>query len=284
MPFGQMDISSFKNSLSYSEMRQIRGGENISSGDGGACSASPSNCPEKSCSCNTSGSSVPSTLTDDLLVKTKSDTTQQMKNSIQSFIYDKAIQSTTPVDLSEMDIRGRKQIDSLPLTTSIIAELYSSGKSFTSCIFSIGHSSAINFLARFTGNPEVLSLARDISDFESTSLRTAIVADVAHIPKNHRTVNVLGRNKIWEYSIGYHAQSVLGRSVIELSEIEISVEHDGEVAMWRTGTNSRIFPKISSAISTDNTSPIFKFLADVENDGKGISFGLDIDERHEFMP
>lgn len=60
-----MNISSFKNSLSYSEMRQIRGGENISSGDGGACSASPSNCPEKSCSCNTSGSSSCSAVAND---------------------------------------------------------------------------------------------------------------------------------------------------------------------------------------------------------------------------
>jgi hypothetical protein len=231
------------------------------------------------------GSSVPSTLTDDLFLMTKSEHKSPIKTRILSIIHDNAILSKEPIDLSKFDdFREKRNQDLLPLTTSIIAELYSPGQAYKSSIFSIGHSSAINLLARFTGNSEVLSLAKEISKFEIDCLKSSIIADIAHIPRNYRSINVVGRNRIWDYTIEYHAQPVMEESVIELKDIEVSVETHGEMALWIAGTDKRVFTRISNAINTEKTSPIYKFLADVENDGKGTSFGFDIEEEYNFIP
>ena len=176
--------------------------------------------------------------------------------------------------LEKLDLSLADNLDHLPDTFSAVFHLFGSDE-YKAQVFSIGHSSAVNLLSRFShGTSE--DFLRKIADYEKERNPDCILAGISHIPGNARTANVLIRPDIWDYEINYLSENILNQKTIPLSDLMVSIADDESVIIRSKSYNKRVIPKISSAINVDkNANLIFKFLTYVENQGKVTSMGLD---------
>jgi len=173
---------------------------------------------------------------------------------------------------------------SLPDTFSIIIELFDCSSKYHSHIFTSGHTSAVNFLSRFSvQSKEVYDLVKEISDNEKNNNSDVIIFDIDHIPIRTRAGNILNRKQIWDYEIDYLTNENSFSKKIALDDILVSVNDNDEIILKSIKHGKKLKPRVSTTIDYSNASPLFKFLGDVEADGKNISFGFNNfskDKRH----
>jgi len=232
---------------------------------------------------------INSPLTDDLFLAAQGNhnSDNELVKTVRDLLHKQIIYDDTPIDISDFGLDEQNfNHNVLPETFSVLAEIFEPNQNYKAHILSSGHSSAINFIGRFTClNTEVLALAKEISSYEAHCLQPAIVADIAHIPISSRASNVLHRNFLWDYEINYHVTSnYTQEKQIKVLDIEVSVNENDEVILWFKNTDRRIYPRVSSTIDQSNSSALFKFLVDLECEGKCISFGVLPDEVMNFTP
>ncbi len=202
--------------------------------------------------------------------KHKISSSESLINKLKGILtsnYDKEIH------LEKLEISLIENLDHIPDTFSAAFHLFKS-KKYRGQVFSIGHSSAVNLLSRFSfGSRE--TFLRKIADYEKQRNSDFILAGINHIPGNARAANVLIRPDVWEYEINFLSDNLLNPKTIPLSDLMISID-DESIVIKSRHYNKRVIPKISSAINVDkNATLIFKFLAYVESQGKATSMGLD---------
>jgi hypothetical protein len=192
------------------------------------------------------------------------------------------------IDVSDLDDQSGSLSDHrMPTTLSAMVELFSSDAPFKACLISASQSSAVNVLARFTGDcSSIKKLAAEICMFEQSFHGSSILADVSHIPISYRSGNVVHRDRIWPYEIALGVNSTYDEFFqIHLSEIEVSLAESGEICLWKKGGSQKILPRKSTVVAHDACTPLYKFLVDVECQGKFTSIGLfDIEGDVDYVP
>lgn len=142
-------------------------------------------------------------------------------------------------------------------------------------IRSIGGSAA-NLLSRFAHlDTEIEELVKDISKKESELVTDGILAEIVHLPSS-RVGNILSRPHLREYEIVYLANSDLAEdNKIYIDDLMLSYR-GGELILRSKKLNQKIFPRLTSAHNYYNdTLPVYRFLCDMQHQGKRTSFGFD---------
>lgn len=142
-------------------------------------------------------------------------------------------------------------------------------------IKSIGGGSAANLLSRFTHlDPQMEELVRSISEKESELVTDGILAEIVHLPGS-RVGNILSRPHIREHEIVYLTSSDLPEAnKIYIDDLMLSCR-GGRLVLRSKKMNKKIFPRLTSAHNYYNdTLPVYRFLCDMQHQGKRTSFGL----------
>lgn len=140
---------------------------------------------------------------------------------------------------------------------------------------SIGGSAA-NLLSRFAHlDTKIEELVKDISRKESELVTNGILAEIVHLPSS-RVGNILSRPHLREYEIVYLANSDLAEeNKIYIDDLMLSCR-GGELVLRSKKLNRNIIPRLTSAHNYYNdTLPIYRFLCDMQHQGKRTSFGFD---------
>lgn len=142
-------------------------------------------------------------------------------------------------------------------------------------IKSIGGGSAANLLSRFAHlDPQMEELVRSISEKESEIVTDGILAEIVHLPSS-RVGNILSRPHIREHEIVYLTSSDLPEAnKIYIDDLMLSCR-GGRLELRSKKMNKIIFPRLTSAHNYYNdTLPVYRFLCDMQHQGKRTSFGL----------
>lgn len=142
-------------------------------------------------------------------------------------------------------------------------------------IRSIGDSAA-KLLSRFAHlDAEIEQLVKDISKKESELLTGGVLAEIVHLP-GLRVGNILSRPHLREYEIVYLANSDLAEeNKIYIDDLMLSCR-GGELVLRSRKLNQKIIPRLTSAHNYYNdTLPAYRFLCDMQYQGKRASFGFD---------
>ncbi|WP_336535175.1 lantibiotic dehydratase family protein, partial [Bacteroides acidifaciens] len=142
-------------------------------------------------------------------------------------------------------------------------------------IKSIGGGSAANLLSRFAHlDPQMEELVRSISEKESEIVTDGILAEIVHLPSS-RVGNILSRPHIREHEIVYLTSSDLPETnKIYIDDLMLSCR-GGRLVLRSKKMNKKIFPRLTSAHNYYNdTLPVYRFLCDMQHQGKRTSFGL----------
>lgn len=149
---------------------------------------------------------------------------------------------------------------------------------------SIGGSSAANLLSRFAHlDPQMEELVRSISEKESELVTDGILAEIVHLPGS-RVGNILSRPHIREHEIVYLTSSDLPEAnKIYIDDLMLSCR-GGRLVLRSKKMNKKIFPRLTSAHNYYNdTLPVYRFLCDMQHQGKRTSFGLGWGELADFL-
>lgn len=132
-------------------------------------------------------------------------------------------------------------------------------------IESIGGSSAINLLGRFSGGHEELgAIVGEIARFEQEQLSTKILAEIVHLPES-RTGNILARPCFRNYEIPYLAQSTVSDEFqIHPENLTVKIRQD-KIILFDRKSNSEIIPRLGNAHNfSANSLPVYHFLCDLQ--------------------
>lgn len=142
-------------------------------------------------------------------------------------------------------------------------------------IKSIGGGSAANLLSRFAHlDSQMEELVKSISEKESELVTDGILAEIVHLPGS-RVGNILSRPHIREHEIVYLTSSDLPETnKIYIDDLMLSCR-GGRLVLRSKKMNKKIFPRLTSAHNYYNdTLPVYRFLCDMQHQGKWTSFGL----------
>ena len=143
-------------------------------------------------------------------------------------------------------------------------------------IKSIGGSSAANLISRFAHlDPKTDELVKDISKKESELEKEGILAEIVHLPSS-RVGNILSRPHLREYEIVYLTSSNLPETNrICIDDLMLSCR-GGRLVLRSKKMNRKIIPRLTSAHNYYNdTLPIYRFLCDMQYQGKRTTFRFD---------
>jgi len=176
------------------------------------------------------------------------------------------------IQLSDDDfLHIPEQWTDLPNTLSSLIEVYNN----TIYIKSIGGSSAINLLGRFTsGDDELHEYVQKVYEFEQQSYPDKIVAEIVHLPED-RTGNILHRKNLRTYEIPYLGNSTLPIThQIPSEDMTVSVINNRIILKSKT-LNKEILPRLSNAHNYGyNSLSVYHFLAELQTQSQraAISF------------
>ncbi|MBQ4818848.1 lantibiotic dehydratase family protein [Aquimarina sp. MMG016] len=210
-------------------------------------------------------------------------------NPFCNLLHQKLKKSAYTIEIEDTDLEGfEENWNDLPDTLSTMAELIQLDGEEKMILGSIGGSSATNLLGRFTtGNQELLSLVKEITDTEEQMNPGAILAEIIHLPES-RTGNVIRRETLREYEIPYLGKSSVAiENQIPIDDLMISIK-GGKVHLRSKKHNKNVLPKLSNAHNySANALPIYHFLCDVQKQklrsGVGFNWGAMLEKR-AFLP
>lgn len=148
-----------------------------------------------------------------------------------------------------------------------------------------GNSSASNLLTRFAHADESIhSLVKKITTNEIRLHPDAILAEVTHLP-NDRMGNVMCQPLLRTSEIALLCHSNLNENdIIQVSDIMISVKNK-KIILSSKKKNKLIIPYITNSYNyTSTTIPIYRFLGDIQKQGKQVALEFNIENLLEIMP
>lgn len=206
-------------------------------------------------------------LTKELGVLTKNDHSKQRLLSHNLRIierkYEQAIlMGLHCINLKDDDIAEFEETKyELPTTSSVFFKLIDDD---TVQLEYVGGSTGINLIGRFTDfNTELKSIATDLADFEQIVENDTILAEVIHEPEP-RSGNVTAISSFRSYEIPYYTQSGIAEErIIPLTDICLFFNND-KLHLWSRKLDRLIKPIISNAYNYKKSSPVFRFLGDLQ--------------------
>lgn len=179
-------------------------------------------------------------------------------------------------DKDLLDILPKERSKSLSSSLSVVFMINHENKII---IENIGGASALSLLGRFTENPKIDALVKDIAKTEVSINDDVIFAEINSLVSN-KYLNINQRNNpyIYEICIGIPCNH---ENQIPLNDLYIFyVQND--LILYSKTLKKRIIPRLSSAYNYDIDSlPAFQFLCDLQY--QGLNYDLNIG-LHDFFP
>ncbi|WP_343611711.1 lantibiotic dehydratase family protein [Chryseobacterium oranimense] len=178
--------------------------------------------------------------------------------------------------------------DDLPDTFSLLTEIVKIDGQQKIKIDGAYGASGANLFGRFCFNDnELFDHTQKIINIETKINSDLIIAEISHLPES-RLGNVICRPSFSEYEIPYLSNSIkpLDNQIL-ISDLMISVK-ENKIILFSKKLKKRILPRlINSHNYSSNTTPIYHFLSDLQNQGKRHGLGLDlgpITKNYNFIP
>ncbi len=210
-------------------------------------------------------------------------------NILQEKLIETLSSGKTVMSLTEEDLKKiPDNWEDLPDTFSSMIEIHKKNGKEAVYIKSMGGSTALNLLGRFTeGDRKLFNYCKEIKEKEQQYQGDKIVAEIVHVPEA-RTGNVIHRSALGAYEIPYLGKSCLSKSnQIPLEDILVTVKND-RVILFSKRYQKEILPKLSNAHNFNNNSlPIYQFLCDLQSQylRSGLSFSWNpVLEKQFFLP
>ncbi len=206
---------------------------------------------------------------------------EKLQNALQ--------ENESTIRLTDNDVKNFvENLNDLPDTFSVMAEIVSENGQEKLSVGSIGGSSAANLLGRFcSGKSDVQNLAKQITKTETGLYSDDILAEIIHLPEA-RMGNILRRPTLRNYEIPYLAQSVLPEeNKISVDDLFISVKND-RIILRSKKHNKTVRPYLTNAHNYRmNALPVYHFLSDLhsQNTRTGLYFNWGgLDRIYKFLP
>lgn len=148
-----------------------------------------------------------------------------------------------------------------------------------------GNTSAGNLLTRFAhADKKINSLVKRIASNEKELHPEAILAEVTHLP-NDRMGNVMSQPQIRTNEISLLCHSNLNKNdIIPISDIMISIKNE-RIILRSKKKNKLVIPYITNSFNyTSSTIPIYRFLGDLQKQGKQVALELNVEKLLEILP
>jgi thiopeptide-type bacteriocin biosynthesis protein len=229
-------------------------------------------------------------LVEDILITTKEQKPAYSWTPLEDLLQQKLLEmyrgDSREIRLTEADVRHLgSDWESLPASFGVMFRLVREGRIL---LENAGGSSGVNLLGRFAhGDAGVRSWTEDIARQEQELDPGIIYAEIVHLPES-RTGNILLHPAFRDYEIPYLAQaSVDGDHRVDLRDLYVSVRRNRIVLRSRL-LNKEIIPRLSSSHNyTRSSLPIYRFLCDLQLQGKRGSLTFhwgSLKGQHRFLP
>lgn len=215
-------------------------------------------------------------------------------NSINSILQKKIIKGVKnnnySIKLSTEDFKDYEDNwHDLPDTISVLIEtLQIQGEKkikFIGC----GGPSAAKLFGRFCyADEKLFASVKDIISKETSISKQKLLAEIVHLPES-RVGNILMKPDFREYEIPYLAKSIKAlENQLPLDDLTISLDDQKKISLKSIKHGKEVIPRLTSAHNfSQNSLPIYHFLADLQNQGirEGINFHLGpFEDEYEFIP
>lgn len=205
--------------------------------------------------------------TRDVLRDTTS-TNPMLQKKYYSFLKNPSLDS---IDLTDDDAPSSSESKwaNLPLSFTVGTEIFQLGEAPLIYLKFAGGSSAVNTINRFTmDNPDLHKISRTIIEYEEAFLdNDTIFADVSYLPEYVNTSVILSRPSFYSFEIPYmNNSSKKDSSIIQLTDITISLNKQNEVILESAKLHKRIIPRNTTAHDyVYRTNPLYYFLSSIQN-------------------
>lgn len=166
-------------------------------------------------------------------------------------------------DIKKLPVNGQKPLSD---TFSALIELYQYQHKEMIFLSSIGGSTALNLISRFSQqSEEIASVVNEVVEKELSYEPGKIIAEINHFPDN-RTGNVIKSKVNRAYEIVYLGNSVLPvQNQILIDDLYVSVQND-TIQLRSKKLDKEVIPLLSNAhnFDTKDALPVYKFLCELQ--------------------
>ncbi len=234
-------------------------------------------------------------LVDDLFISPGKQTGYKTNiNKLYGILHPKVVDAikcgSTEIELTDKDLEGfEADSTDMPLSMSVMTEIYNGDNGIEISLKSIGGSSGANLLGRFAqSNDDIREHVKNITAKEQQKSKDSILAEIVHIPES-RVGNILQRPELRDYEIPYLGRTAVNPdNAIYPDDIMISVKYGKFITLRSKRLNKIISPRLSTAHNySNNALPLYEFLCNMQTDGlkSGLFFHWgDIENRFDFLP
>lgn len=217
------------------------------------------------------------------IILNKKNTTDNIRlNKLDLYLHEKILHTYKKGHLSiildENEIPQINKWDDLPDTISFITEFIIKNGKQKILLNGGGNSTGANLFGRFSlADPEIDEFCKQIIEVDKKNNKNIILADIGHLPEA-RIGNVAARSSFYDYEIPYLAKSIKEfDNQIPVSDLAVSVNHYGEIILRSISKNKKIIPRLINAHNfSNNSTPIYHFLCDLQTQGKRNGIFLDL--------
>ena len=166
-------------------------------------------------------------------------------------------------DIKKLPAHGQKPLSD---TFSALVELYWDDHKEVIFLSSVGGSTALNLISRFSQQSEEIALfVNEVIERESIYEPGKILAEINHFPDN-RAGNVIKSKVNRAYEIVYLGNSSLPlQHQIFIDDLYVSVQHD-KIQLRSEKLDKEVIPILSNAhnYDTEDALPVYKFLCELQ--------------------
>ncbi|WP_136468523.1 lantibiotic dehydratase family protein [Flagellimonas onchidii] len=181
------------------------------------------------------------------------------------------------IEINDIDLTHyRNNHENIPDTFSGIFEIIKKKEEELVRLRSLGGSSALNLISRFTiGSDAFCDYAKKISNIEQKLRKDQIIAEVVHIPESGLET-ILVRSDYIKYKIPILAD-LNHENCIQLDDLSVFL-NNGTIILWSERLQSEIIPSINTSHNFESSSlPIYRFLCDLQSQNKNSALSPDFD-------
>jgi len=188
--------------------------------------------------------------------------------------FDEYIRSNdTEIEIKEDELKKLAQHNKelrFPRGQAIFGTLLgTSSENFCFDLKNFGGYSSVSTLGRFGFNKEVENYIKSLLLEEEKGHAGCVYAEIIHLPEA-KVGNVLQRPIFSNYEIPYMAKPGVDKDhQIEVEDLMVSIDVQGEVVLRSKKLNKRIIPRLTTAhyFSSPRSLPVYKFLCDLQSQG-----------------
>lgn len=215
---------------------------------------------------------------DNFNIPSKTIENNYLSNILYNRIFNNYNINDSEIVFSDEDVKDiDSNWDELPITMYCMFKLYYDHKDHLIEIKSIGGSSGANLLSRFAHiNEGIYEFAKEITDMEQKIVKDAIMAEIVHLPES-RVGNIIHRPHLRDFEIAYLTPSDLPKErIIKLEDLFVTIRNN-KLILYSKKLKKEIIPCLTTAHNyhTNKTTPIYKFLCDLQLQNKKGALGFD---------